>query len=261
MSFAHLLSVSKIPEIIEKSIYINSIPNEDPKNNGKIEAFDYYFIGLKIDGKDYTAKVVVAKNSDGQKYYDHALSKIEKGKLIDLVRKQTSLSSHQGFPNDVIDNRLISLLQENNSENAHFSFADRILKESQRRQAIILAKKLYSRLGKGWDASNPLKPAEYPRPTEDDREEIAMSDMSFLDEDIDFICDRAEAILAQMLARPNQRNILDAVPKIELNLEQQRIFDSVANLSNLRRLFLVLEILRVALFDTRKQPSLCVNLV
>ncbi len=126
VSFAHLLSVSKIPEIIENSIYVNFLPNEDPKNEGKIETFDYYFIGLKIDGKDYTAKVVVAKNADGQKYYDHALSKIEKGKLIWHLNKSLSRGSDasKSLPFNTRDKRIYSLLQEKNANNPHFSFID-----------------------------------------------------------------------------------------------------------------------------------------
>lgn len=114
VSFAHLLSVSKLPEIIKKAIYIDSIPNEDPKNEGKIDSFDYYFVGLKIDGIDYTAKLVVAKNSNGQKYYDHALTKIEKGKLLWHLIKPLSRGSDtsRNLPYGIRDKRIFSLLQE-----------------------------------------------------------------------------------------------------------------------------------------------------
>lgn len=150
-------------------------------------------------------------------YYDQALTKIEKGELIDRVLTLNSrVSSGNKFPYGVVDNRLISLLQENNSEKANFSFADNNIHELKRKYAQKLAKELYSRIGKGWDASNPLKPTEYPRPTEADRYEISTQEMDFLDEDIEFVCDRAEAILAKMISGTGKRNVVDVVPSFEI---------------------------------------------
>ncbi|MBQ7162317.1 MAG: hypothetical protein IJR64_01815 [Bacteroidales bacterium] len=92
----HLQSVAAIPQIIKESIYITSTPNED----NKVDAtqFDYYVCGLKIGCDDYTVKSVIVTLSDGRKYYDHKLSHIEKGKLLDELARisaagQTDLSS------------------------------------------------------------------------------------------------------------------------------------------------------------------------
>ncbi|MDR1973724.1 MAG: hypothetical protein LBQ31_03510 [Bacteroidales bacterium] len=50
------------------------------------------------------------------RYYDHALTQIEKGKLLDELDRITSPSSHQGVKPDHKDNRLFSILQVNSSK-------------------------------------------------------------------------------------------------------------------------------------------------
>ena len=120
---AHLQSVAAIPQIIEKSIYVESQPNEDTKVDAK--QFDYYVCGLKIGAQDYTVKSVIVTLDDGTRYYDHKLTSIEKGKLIDLINGRTGLpsnpissesSDNPVLNNNVKDKRLLSILENNSSK-------------------------------------------------------------------------------------------------------------------------------------------------
>ncbi len=119
----HLQSVAAIPQIIEKSIYIATLPNEDTKVN--VESFDYFVCGLKIGMVDYTVKSVVVVLPDGERYYDHKLTTIEKGELIDLINKKpesasnpisSESSAESGRLDEYKDKRLISILQKNSSK-------------------------------------------------------------------------------------------------------------------------------------------------
>ena len=113
---AHLKSIAVIPELIEKSIFIDELPNE--KNNGKYDSYRYYVSGLKIGDVDYTVKLAIGIDEYGNKYYDHSLTEIEKGKLIDEVGalSTTLPSSNQSALSEYKDSKLISLLQENSSK-------------------------------------------------------------------------------------------------------------------------------------------------
>ena len=113
---AHLKSIAVIPELIEKSIFIDELPNE--KNNGKYDSYRYYVSGLKIGDVDYTVKLAIGIDEYGNKYYDHSLTEIEKGKLIDEVGalSTTLPSSNQSALSEYKDNRLFSLLQTNSSK-------------------------------------------------------------------------------------------------------------------------------------------------
>ena len=109
---AHLKSLSSIPKMIENSIYINEIPNA--KENDKYDSYKYYVCGLNIDGDDYTAKIVVGVKGD-RKYYDHRLTQIEKGNLINnLNGLSNSVAENQNaHVSDIKDKRLVSILQNN----------------------------------------------------------------------------------------------------------------------------------------------------
>ena len=119
-SIPHLKSLALIPELIKKAIYIAEEANEKGKN--EYESFRYYVISLVMDGVDYTVKLVVGVKN-GCTYYDHALTPIEKTKLlrsIDEIKrpfasKESSDDGEQA--SDVLsvckDKRLISILQGN----------------------------------------------------------------------------------------------------------------------------------------------------
>ena len=135
----HIQSVAAIPQIIENAVYIDSAENRDMKKNPQVAKYHYYVCGLKIGGEDYTVRMVEAEEKDGSRYYDHKLTHIEKGKLIEELAplnfpSSTELSSTPGTGtgernrptnrgetqtapvSKVKDNVLLSLLQVNSSK-------------------------------------------------------------------------------------------------------------------------------------------------
>lgn len=107
---AHLKSLAAIPQMIENSIFIDEVPNE--KNNGKYDRYRYYVCGLKIGGEDYTAKITIGVKG-GYKYYDHSLTQIEKGSLLDNIDALSTTYDDKGttFSSVGKDSRLLSILQ------------------------------------------------------------------------------------------------------------------------------------------------------
>ena len=121
----HLQSIAAIPQIIENATYIDSEPNNDILKNPDVKEYQYYVCGLKIGGEDYTVRAVVAVDNKGDRYYDHKLTNIEKGKLLDQINSQAIKNNGFGTtpgtkPTTVVseykDSKLISLLQENSSK-------------------------------------------------------------------------------------------------------------------------------------------------
>lgn len=123
-----LQSIAAIPEIIESSIFMSSQPNTDTKINA--DRFDYYICGLKIGGKDYTVRAVFVTPKDGTRYYDHKLTKIEKGKLLDSLIGITTPGFNQitSLDSEYKDIKLISILQ-NKEDNS-------LLNESEPRNVV-----------------------------------------------------------------------------------------------------------------------------
>lgn len=136
----HLQSVAAIPQIIENSIYIDSRENTDKEKNPNVAEYQYYVCGLKIGNTDYTVRSIIAIDNKGNRYYDHKLTSIEKGKLLDQINDQaaknigfgttpgTKPTTENGFTptgdapipsyTKSKDTRLVSLLQTNDQENA-----------------------------------------------------------------------------------------------------------------------------------------------
>ena len=119
----HLQSVAAIPGIIENSIYITSLPNEDSKIDA--DYIDYFVCGLKIADEDYTVKSVIIKLKDGSRYYDHKLTNIEKGSLLDIINNKPDNASNPissesselpGLLSNNKDRRLFAILQDNSSK-------------------------------------------------------------------------------------------------------------------------------------------------
>ena len=113
----HLQSIAAIPHIIENSIFIDEQPNEDLERYPGVKSFSYYVCGLKIGGVDYTVKAVIANQNNGERYYDHKLTNIEKGELLSIVPtiQKAGIDSKTPYP-AVKDKRLLSLLQTNSSK-------------------------------------------------------------------------------------------------------------------------------------------------
>lgn len=109
----HLQSIASIPQIIEKSIYIDTLPNEDKAKNPDIREYEYYVAGLNIGGADYTVKAAIAVATTGDKYYDHKLTGIEKGDLLEMTSRLSSAEiSNQSPLSGIDDKRLLQILQD-----------------------------------------------------------------------------------------------------------------------------------------------------
>ncbi len=117
----HLQSIAAIPQIIENSIFIDELPNEDFDKYPGVSSFSYYVCGLKIGKEDYTVKAVIANQSNGERYYDHKLTHIEKGKLLSIVPTIQKAGMEGNSPLfGIKDKRLLSILQDNADENLLF---------------------------------------------------------------------------------------------------------------------------------------------
>ena len=128
----YLQSFVAIPDIIESGIFLGE--EENAKVNKKYDKYRYYACGLKIGNEDYTVRCTVGKRN-GNWYYDQALTKIEKGELVERVRKQISLSSVNNSPYGFVDNRLLELLQEKISEkeiNSAWENVDSVIEAAER---------------------------------------------------------------------------------------------------------------------------------
>lgn len=118
-SEAHLKSIAAIPEMLKKAIFITR--EQATKAGAQYPEYEYYVVGIKIGDVDYTAKVTIGVDENGNKFYDHALTEIEKGKLLDQKNGQ---AASPGFISTEInpsvtkgkDTKLFSILQTNSSK-------------------------------------------------------------------------------------------------------------------------------------------------
>lgn len=109
----HLKSIAYIPQMIENAIFIDESPNE---KGTKFDSYRYYVVGLNIDGVNYTAKLVIGQKN-GESYYDHSLTEIEKNNLLNLTDGvKADVSDKEAALSTVKDKRLLSLLQVNSSK-------------------------------------------------------------------------------------------------------------------------------------------------
>ena len=129
---AHLKSIVAIPQLIEKSIFIAEQPNE--KGNDKYDSYRYYVCGLNIAGEDYTAKIVIGVKGDS-KYYDHRLTRIEKGTLIDNLNgmAKSVVMNQNPLISGIKDTKLLSILQAD--EDIMFRDGDEMSYEGVRARA------------------------------------------------------------------------------------------------------------------------------
>jgi len=113
---AHLKSVASLQQMLSGATFIEETRNEKGED-GKYDAYRYYVAGVKIDGVDYTAKIAIGVTANGELYYDHALSQIEKGALLDTLRRLKSpvRGEERSSLDGVKDKRLLSLLQAENA--------------------------------------------------------------------------------------------------------------------------------------------------
>ncbi len=118
-SIPHIQSVAAIPQMIEESTYIATEPISNPSKKLKNAKYAHYYLcGLNIAGEPYTAKIVIAEFPSGEKYYDHSLTQIEKGELLNRAELSSTVADSKSPISDIKDKRLLDILQINIKENA-----------------------------------------------------------------------------------------------------------------------------------------------
>ncbi|MBO5018164.1 MAG: hypothetical protein J6C56_04805 [Alistipes sp.] len=117
-NIAHIQSIAAIPQMVESGIYITSEPVSETasKKLRNAKMAHYYVCGLNIGDVPYTVKFVVAEFESGEKYYDHSLTEIEKGELLNRAELSSTVAESKTPISDVKDKRLISILQTNSSK-------------------------------------------------------------------------------------------------------------------------------------------------
>ncbi len=115
---AHVQSIAAVPDMVENGIYITSEPISETssKRLSTATAMHYYVCGLEIGGTPYTAKFVVAELANGERYYDHSLTQIEKGDLLNRAEVSSTVADNKSPLSEVKDKRLISILQTSASK-------------------------------------------------------------------------------------------------------------------------------------------------
>ena len=106
------------------------ITEEDAdKANAQYPTCHYYAVGLNIGGVDYTVKLTIGVDENGNRFYEHSLTEIEKGRLLDIIGTSSvpnTKESVSGFistgaePNPSVtvgkDTKLQFILQNNSSK-------------------------------------------------------------------------------------------------------------------------------------------------
>lgn len=82
-------SIYHLPELIKNGILIQETLNEDKEKHPEIEKYQYLINGFKVEDEEYTAKTVISIDKQGRKFYDQRLSSIEKGNLIELLKRES----------------------------------------------------------------------------------------------------------------------------------------------------------------------------
>lgn len=83
-----MTSISAIPDIIRRSIFISEEENTKKNLHPHIDKYQYFLSGLKIKDDYFTVKSVIAIDQNNNRYYDHKLFNIEKSLLIDSLNKE-----------------------------------------------------------------------------------------------------------------------------------------------------------------------------
>jgi hypothetical protein len=100
--------------MLENAIFIEEVSAE--KDNAQYDSYRYYVCGLRLGAEDYTARITIGVKG-GKYFYDHALTNIEKGNLIEIAQGFIP-NGGQALPSyaESKDTRIIPLLQTNSSK-------------------------------------------------------------------------------------------------------------------------------------------------
>ena len=112
---AHMKSIADIPAMLKNATFITEELAE--KKGSKYPSYRYYVVGANIGETDYTVKIALGVAYDGTLYYDHSLTQIEKGALINLaLAEQRRTQDFENALTGIKDNKLLSVLQVNSSK-------------------------------------------------------------------------------------------------------------------------------------------------
>jgi hypothetical protein len=115
----HLKLLAHIPSLIEHAVYIDTKPPY--KEKSKYDTYDYFVIGVAIDGKEYTVKITIGQNSNGEWIYDQHVTE---AKIKDLTVDRIGIpadkpltSESELYPiSNIKDTMLLEILQEKSSK-------------------------------------------------------------------------------------------------------------------------------------------------
>lgn len=108
-----MTSISAIPDIIRRSIFISEEENTKKNLHPYIDKYQYFLSGLKIKDNYFTVKSVIAIDQNNNRYYDHKLFNIEKSRLIDSLNKKEELLKYtRRYPNQTAPQKSSSIFND-----------------------------------------------------------------------------------------------------------------------------------------------------
>ena len=111
--YGTMTSISAIPDIIRRSIFISEEENTKKNLHPYIDKYQYFLSGLKIKDDYFTVKSVIAIDQNNNRYYDHKLFNIEKSRLIDSLNKKEELLKYtRRYPNQTAPQKSSSIFND-----------------------------------------------------------------------------------------------------------------------------------------------------
>jgi hypothetical protein len=104
---AYLKTIAHIPAMLKNAVLISE--NGPNRANSHYQNFRHLVTGIELEGEPYTVHIVLGENA-GIWYYQHILSKIGKGSLIDVIR-ETNSGHRASLPDTIKDTTLLDILQ------------------------------------------------------------------------------------------------------------------------------------------------------
>jgi hypothetical protein len=127
----HLKLLAHIPTLLEHAIYIDSKPAY--KEKSRYDRYDYFVIGISIDGNECSVKITIGQNANGEWVYDQHVTEAKiKDLTVDRIGIPAGKSStaeslveadritnpmqRQAFLSNIKDTTLLEILQANSAK-------------------------------------------------------------------------------------------------------------------------------------------------
>jgi mannose-6-phosphate isomerase class I len=104
----YLKTLAYIPDFIEKAVFICREYKRRPTAHYK--KYNQLVLGIELEGKARTVRIVIGEDN-GNWYYKHFISEIEKGALIDAVQRTKPGHPGNSLPDTITDTTLLEILQ------------------------------------------------------------------------------------------------------------------------------------------------------